>query len=115
MRHLVTMKSIAFPALALLLASGCTPRHNYTPPHTLEGQACIARCQDALEQCAAGQEQPRGLETDKCIGEARDRPVVCPPGLECPPVSCRYVSDEGVCGESYRACYRDCGGLVDDR
>jgi hypothetical protein len=108
--------SSTLAALSLLLVAGCTPRHSYTPPETLEGKACVARCQEILEQCAVDPEEPRGLETDKkCIGEPQEKPVACPPGIECPPARCRHLSDESACGDRYRQCYRDCGGLVDDR
>jgi hypothetical protein len=109
------MRTITLAALSLLLASACTPRHSYTPPETLEGQACVARCLDALEQCSGAERQPPGLEMEACVGEPRDKPLVCPPGTECPPAPCRYISDADGCGERYRQCYRDCGGEVDGR
>jgi hypothetical protein len=110
------MKTRTVAALSLVLAAGCTPQHGYTPPDTLEGKACIARCQDALERCTGDHDEPRGLgTTPKCADESQESQLQCPPGVECPRVPCRYVPEDGACGEDYRACYRDCGGSVDDR
>lgn len=101
--------------LALLLASGCAAHYAYTPPDTLEGQACVAGCESVLKLCNAQQEQ-RDLETSaKCAAEAQERQMQCARPTECPPVPCRHVSDSGFCGENHRKCYRECGGSVVER
>jgi hypothetical protein len=110
-RHMKNASS-TLAALAMVLASGCAQHDTYTPPGTLEGQACIAACARNLDQCA--DPEPGGVKVAACANETRRQPQACPPGAECPQVPCRRVSDDDACSDEYKRCYRDCGGVVDE-
>ncbi|MCC6932049.1 MAG: hypothetical protein IT292_02185 [Deltaproteobacteria bacterium] len=110
----MTNKKFILIVVALLLSS-CAPmyetQYSYLPPRGTQGQLCLSNCEMAKMNC----EHREDMDKQDCERRAdRDYDY------------CRYRSGEkycyrdtcsadySYCVSSYNACYRGCGGRVDE-
>jgi hypothetical protein len=125
----------ALTVVATLL-SGCATHYVYTPPSGPTGQACIASCADSHTMCEEGVksfaeaeqrrcERSHRLEQQRCELEAEAEYHACTASQSdvsrpacirrsCNQWSCVNALNYDECDDKYNACYRHCGGKVDD-
>lgn len=123
-----------FALLAMLTA--CATEYRYIPPGTASGQACVRKCWDERQNCAAIENQNAQSRYAVCVARANTEMLQCERDAAVQYAACLkntsdreekkchlrhcsepYCSDRGdtsACESDYRLCFQSCGGVIQE-
>ena len=131
-RAMIRRYRAAMLVLALLVA-GCGPIYetvySYQPPRSPQGRQCVGQCQQINQycrqncqlretSCQATARQDASYDYDRYVRERQRhrQEIKKSPSDFDHSYSCSSASScEQTCGDDYRMCYTNCGGVVTSR